>query len=84
MVGTVAELCEAVHRGDFSVAAELIKAYPSRISGTDKHGNTILHAAVAKGSLPLVRLIIGLVTDLDLDARNREGLRPLQLATAQA
>ncbi len=80
MAEPVAELCEVVRSGEYRAAAATIAEDPSLLTGADKHGNTLLHAAVEKRSLPLVRTIIEHMPEPDLDARNQQGHRPLQLA----
>jgi ankyrin repeat protein len=81
MTEPVRELCDTIASEQFDAAAELIEQDPECLVGADKHGNTVLHVAVAKRSFSLVQLILLRMKDIiDVDLRNRDGLRPLQIA----
>ena len=85
MTDPVRELCDTIGREQFDAAAEVIEQQPEYLMGADKHGNTVLHAAVAKRSFSLVQLILLCMKDMvDVDVRNRDGLRPLQNALGKS
>ena len=74
MTDPVRELCDTIGREQFDAAAEVIEQQPEYLVGADKHGNTVLHAAVAKRSFSLVQLILLCMKDMvDVDVRNRDG-----------
>ena len=68
---------EGAHKA--TAVAQMLLRYGASVEGSDEGGNTVLHIAVEKGNLGLVKLLIE--AGCDPNAVNECGQRPLDIAT---
>ncbi|KAM1491303.1 hypothetical protein ACFXTH_023448 [Malus domestica] len=74
---------DAVWRNDWCKAKEFLTQHPSVITATDSDGDIALHKAAFKGNEQIVEELVQLMTEEQLETKNKYGLTPLTIAAGE-